>query len=245
MPHKSSLLLCLLALVMSGCAQTAATPLPAGYAQTAAAQTWEAVQVSFTPTTLPDTPTLPPTETAAPLPTATATETRPPLPSITPRPTTAPTLPPAAQAQNLPARPETGYPAPDFSLEEASDGRSVSLSQMRGRPVILIFWATWCPYCQKSLPIVQNAYSSRNGDGLVVLAVDEQESSKKVLKAAQNMGLTFTLLLDPHSDVQDLYRVTGYPTTFFVNRNGVIIGKHIGALSQSQIDAYLPSLLTK
>jgi peroxiredoxin len=140
-------------------------------------------------------------------------------------------------------KPDIGYTAPDFTLEEAGTGQSLSLSQFRGQPVIVIFWVTWCPYCAKSLPLIQAAYDRHRAEGLVVLAVDAQESEKKVRKAAQNMGLTFNLLLDSRGKVQNLYDVIAYPWTFFIDRNGVIHGEHRGSVSQQVLDQNLPGIL--
>ena len=239
---RQVLILSLFALVAGACGPAAATPMPASYLPTSVAQTWEAVQASFTATCTPITPTPLPTETATPRPTATATETRVPVPSLTPYISNAPKDSAGSPPPNLPVKPAPGYTAPDFSLEQAGDGADITLSELRGQPVIVIFWATWCGYCQKSLPILQAAYSQYHDSGLVVLGIDELESSKKVLKAGQNMGLTFPLLLDLRGKIQGKYTVTGYPTTFFIDRSGVISGKHTGQLTPEYLEKHLPGL---
>lgn len=134
--------------------------------------------------------------------------------------------------------PEVGAPAPDFTLQ-TPQGESVSLSDLRGQVVLINFWATWCAPCRVEMPAIQARY---NRGGFTVLAIDFDESADLVQAFVDELGLTFTVLLDPGGDVQNLYRVRGYPTSFFVDADGIIRVFHIGDMSESELDAYLVQL---
>jgi len=133
--------------------------------------------------------------------------------------------------------PQVGQPALDFSLETV-DGRQVSLSDLRGKPVMINFWATWCGPCVVEMPNIQEYYERYSGQ-FEVLAVNADESREEVESFGKKMNLTFPLLLDPGNQVNSLYRLRGYPTTFLVDAEGVVQVQHIGPLSEAQIETYL------
>jgi peroxiredoxin len=116
-----------------------------------------------------------------------------------------------------------GDKAPDFVLSDAT-GRMVSLSDYRGKPLILHFWATWCPYCRKLQPGL-TALQSRYGDsGLVVLGVSFREDKGADPQAVlERRGHRFTTLVEG-DDVAATYGVRGTPTTFFIDRRGSVVG---------------------
>ena len=142
---------------------------------------------------------------------------------------------------NIPEAPMVGYGAPDFTLTNL-DGKSVHLRDFRGRVVVINFWATWCEPCRTEMPIFQSAYRVNQPLGLEILAVNFDEPRSEVQEFWNQMFLGFTMLLDPGGVIQRLYRVSGYPTTFFVDREGVIRAQHVGHLNESQLDEYLESL---
>lgn len=133
-----------------------------------------------------------------------------------------------------------GDAAYDFTLQDL-DGNSVSLSDLHGRPVILNFWATWCGPCRIEMPELQAAYEARQDDGLVILALDQQEQADIVREFFYGqMGLTFTPLLDSEGAVSDSYGANRVlPTTFFINPAGEVTVIHRGPMTRSQIDGYL------
>jgi thiol-disulfide isomerase/thioredoxin len=133
--------------------------------------------------------------------------------------------------------PQVGSPAPDFELETL-DGERVSLSGLRGRPVLINFWATWCGPCVIEMPNIQEYYEKYPGE-FAVLAVNGDEPLREVQKFVEDMGLTFDILLDPGSKVQSLYKLRGFPTSFLVDAEGKILVHHIGTLSEKQLDEYL------
>lgn len=132
-----------------------------------------------------------------------------------------------------------GDAAHDFALQDL-DGNSHRLSDFAGQPVIINFWATWCGPCRIEMPELQAAYAQYQDDGLVILAVDQAESADAVRRFfVEEMGLTFTPLLDSEQQVSRLYGVTAFPSTFFVNGDGIITAVHRGPMASSQIEAYL------
>ncbi|HJW89300.1 MAG TPA: redoxin domain-containing protein [Anaerolineales bacterium] len=149
-------------------------------------------------------------------------------------------LPVLTGGRNVPDSPSIGKAAPDFELQNLS-GESVRLSELRGRVVIINFWATWCGPCRLEMPAIQARYD-RHPAELEVLAVNFDEPQAAVQAFVNELGLTFTVLLDPGAQVQDLYRVRGYPTTYLVDPDGVVREVHIGLMTEKQLDAYLVQL---
>lgn len=134
--------------------------------------------------------------------------------------------------------PVEGSPAPEFSLQNL-DGETVALADYRGEVVLLNFWATWCGPCRLEMPVLQDYHSRFSGQGLTVLGVNFDEPREDVAAFQRELNLTFPLLLDPGGAVQDLYRIRGYPSTFVVDRDGMISTVHIGVLAESQVQEYL------
>ncbi len=139
--------------------------------------------------------------------------------------------------------PLRGEPAPDFVLRD-SDGNLVKLSDFRGSVVLVNFWATWCTPCKKELPEFQKLYAEKKDEGLVVLAINWQESRATARAFFDGRGLTMPLLLDS-GGVYDQYKLRGLPASFFVDRQGRIATLHFGELSEAKArerlaDAGLP-----
>ncbi len=126
------------------------------------------------------------------------------------------------------SRPQVGDLAPDFVLEEAGTGRSVRLSDYRGKSVVLNFWATWCGPCRAEMPVFQQAYEQDGGRSLVILAVDYRESDEVVLAFQRDFGLTFPLVMDREGDVRAQYGAQGLPATFFIDRDGIVRTQNLG-----------------
>lgn len=135
------------------------------------------------------------------------------------------------------AAPIVGSVAPDFELQALS-GENVRLSDLRGRPVLLNFWATWCGPCEVEMPLFQSRYETRSAD-FEVLAVNFAEAPAKVQNFIEERELTFPILLDPDAEVQRLYNIHGYPTTLIMDAEGIIRVYHIGVMTESQLDGYL------
>jgi thiol-disulfide isomerase/thioredoxin len=123
---------------------------------------------------------------------------------------------------DIPA-PQEGFLAPDFRLE--TFGKDVyTLSELRGKPVLINFWASWCPPCRSEMPAIQKVYDKYQDQGFVVLAVNSthQDNLGDAITFAQIRKLTFPILLDKDGSVGDLYEVRSLPTTFFVDLQGII-----------------------
>lgn len=133
--------------------------------------------------------------------------------------------------------PDVDQPAPDFTLKTL-DGRQVRLSDFKGHPVLINFWATWCGPCVEEMPNLEKSYQEHAGE-FTILAVNASETPEQIQDFIKNMGLTFDILLDPDNKVQSLYRLRGYPTSFFVDADGVIRVHQIGPLSETQLKTYL------
>ncbi len=123
----------------------------------------------------------------------------------------------------LRASPQEGFLAPDFTLETL-DGRHVMLSTLRGKVVVLNLWASWCPPCRAEMPALDKVYQENRAAGREVLAVNatNQDTEAAARAYAGQLGLSFPVLLDPGGDVGRRYLLRALPTTFFVDRSGVI-----------------------
>ena len=122
--------------------------------------------------------------------------------------------------RSIPA-PRRGFLAPDFSLINL-DGHEIRLADFHGRPVMVNFWASWCPPCRAEMPAFQNIYTEYEAQGFVVLAVNSQESRTTAVDFAQSRALTFPILLDEDGILSSRYQAESLPTTFFINKDGYI-----------------------
>ena len=144
---------------------------------------------------------------------------------------------------SAPSVARVGEPSPDFKLQNL-DGQSISLSDLRGKPVLLNFWATWCLPCRIEMPYIQQVYEEWSGKGLVVLAVNIGESPSKVKRFLQTYNLSLPVLLDPKQSAARKYNVPPIPTSFFIDKDGTIQVKIIGTfLSKEAIEKYLNKII--
>jgi cytochrome c biogenesis protein CcmG/thiol:disulfide interchange protein DsbE len=146
----------------------------------------------------------------------------------------------APQGENLPPAPAVGHPAPDFVLSTLN-GDDFKLSALRGRPVVLNFWATWCPPCRAELPDLKSAYQ-RYGGQVAIVGVNQVEPAATVAQFAKEFGLTFPVPLDQRGDVSRTYGVRSLPTTFFIDRNGIIRQFQNGPLTEATLAQMLGSI---
>ncbi len=134
---------------------------------------------------------------------------------------------------------QIGSVAYDFALQDVT-GNQVQLTDFAGQPVIINFWATWCGPCRIEMPEMEAAYQAYQDAGLVILALNQQESAEDVALFFEELGLNFTAVLDAQSTVSNQYGTGNVlPTTFFINGDGQITAIHRGPMTLSQIDAYL------
>jgi cytochrome c biogenesis protein CcmG, thiol:disulfide interchange protein DsbE len=140
-----------------------------------------------------------------------------------------------------------GKPAPDFSLQTIA-GKEIRLSNLKGRPVLINLWASWCPPCRYEMPGIQAAYEKYKDQGLVVLGVDftVQDNLTDVKAFVQELNLTFPILLDETGDVSSgLYGMRGLPTSYFIDPEGVLQRIQVGAMLPEKLEEYLGEILVK
>lgn len=131
-------------------------------------------------------------------------------------------------------RPIKGSPAPDFALRDL-DGNVVKLSDLRGQVVWLNFWATWCTPCKKELPDIQKLYDEMRDRGLVVLAINKEESAGDAGSFMASRDLSLPVLLDSDGAVYTQYRLQGLPDSFFIDRDGNIAAIYFGFLNEQKM----------
>ncbi len=169
----------------------------------------------------------------------------PPRPSQPQRPSSevepAPSVAPADNTGTGSAAPANGAEALDFTLKTV-DGQEVRLSDFRGQPVIVNFWATWCGPCQVEMPLLSKAVEDNKDKGLVVLAVNQGEPVSVVKPWVEKKNFPFTVVLDLAGQIGQSYRVRAYPTTYFVDANGVVKSWQVGSLTQLTLDRHLAKL---
>lgn len=129
----------------------------------------------------------------------------------------------AQTTSGLVPSPREGFSAPDFTLETL-EGETITLSDLRGQVVIVNLWSSWCPPCRAEMPAIEQIYQSYKARGLEVLAVNTtyQDSEKAAAQFAQDFGLTFPILLDRDGAVSRRYQLQALPTTYFIDRQGII-----------------------
>lgn len=141
--------------------------------------------------------------------------------------------------------PRAGFAAPDFSLELLSGGQ-VTLSELRGQAVVINLWASWCPPCREEMPAIQAVYEEYRERGLEILAVNTtyQDRERDAAAFVQQFGLTFPVPLDRSGSVSRQYQLRALPTTFFVDRAGVIQQVVIGGpMSETTIRTAVEEIL--
>jgi len=119
--------------------------------------------------------------------------------------------------------PRAGFSAPDFTLSDA-DGTPIHLADLRGQPVIVNLWASWCGPCRAEMPALQRVHEAYKDTGLVILAVNatNQDSETAALAFAYELGLTFPILFDIDGQVSRLYELRALPSTYFIRPDGTI-----------------------
>ena len=196
---------------------------------------------AHTPTPAPS-PTPTPANTPAPASTPTQTPASTPTPANTPVPT--PTLAPTATAAPAPTprvirRASDGAPeaAPDFALETFA-GETLRLSDLRGKVVVLNFWASWCPPCRWEMPFFETISQEYKERGVIFLGVAISDTMEDASDFADSVGVTYPLALDAAGETARDYEVLGLPTTFLIDKDGAI-QRRLGAANEATLKIFL------
>jgi thiol-disulfide isomerase/thioredoxin len=146
-----------------------------------------------------------------------------------------------ANINNDGAQPTAKSPAPDFALRYA-DGAEVRLSDLRGHPILINFWATWCGPCRLEMPDIVAAYEKHKDAGFIVIAVNLEESADKIKPFAEELGMALPIVMDDGLAAR-AYQVRVMPSSFFIDREGKISARWLGVLTPSLIEKNLAPIL--
>lgn len=151
---------------------------------------------------------------------------------------------PVLQSGMQSGMPQEGQPIPDFDLPTL-DGRRVRLSDLRGSPVLINFWATWCGPCKQEMPLLVEQYNWNKGKGLRVLAIDTllNDNLEDMRAFAAKYNMNFDVLVDETDAIAGGWEVMGLPTTFFIKPDGRVAKVHVGQLTADQLKSYLKLIL--
>ena len=135
-----------------------------------------------------------------------------------------------------------GSRAPDFRLRDL-DQNPVRLSEFRGKPVVLNFFASWCGPCLQELPIIQEAYLEYGNQEFAILGIGYQDSRWAIESLAEDLELTFPIVIDGDNSVGRAYRVIGPPYTFFIDAKGFVVAVVPGAIERETLHKNLGALM--
>lgn len=148
------------------------------------------------------------------------------------------------QAQELTVGLEVGNLAPDFELQTL-EGKSITLSSLKGKKVILNFWASWCPPCRQEMPDMEKFYKENNNGEIEILAVnltDAEKSRSDVPTFMNANSITFPVVLDEKGKVSQLYNVSSIPASFIIDSKGVIQKKLVGPMTYESMKSMLGAI---
>jgi peroxiredoxin len=148
----------------------------------------------------------------------------------------------ARNTTGRPAAADVGRAAPDFRLTRL-DGEDLRLSDLRGKVVIVNFWASWCAPCREEMPEFVRLYDEKRGQGLEIVAVDLQEAEGPVRDFVDLFGMTFPILFDRSGEVARTYNVRGLPVTLILDREGVVRATRYGPVTPDFLRAELEKVL--
>lgn len=135
-----------------------------------------------------------------------------------------------------------GVRVADFAFSDLT-GKTVRLSDFKGRSVLINSWATWCPPCQREMPDLEAFYQQHQSNGFVVLAINAGETREQAAGFVSQIGMTFPVLLDPDEKFTDRYNIRDYPTSVLVGTDGLVKAVHIGLITPEQLDREILPLI--
>jgi cytochrome c biogenesis protein CcmG/thiol:disulfide interchange protein DsbE len=135
-----------------------------------------------------------------------------------------------------------GSVAPDIELTDL-DGATLSLAELRGRPVIVNFWASWCAPCLQEFPLLRDTLERHRDDGLAIVGIVHQDRSSTARAFIERTGATWPSAMDPDERVASAYTILGPPETYFIGRDGRIVARHIGQMSAASLDEKVAAII--
>jgi peroxiredoxin len=155
-------------------------------------------------------------------------------------------LPAGANTTGRSPSTDVGRAAPDFLLR-TPDGGELRFSDLRGKPVLVNFWASWCTPCRQEMPEIVRAYDAREDGDLVVVAVDLQENAGQVREFADEFGMDFPIVIDRTGQVAEAWHiggpVEGIPSSYFIDADGVVQARVFGPMDSETIERELAKIL--
>lgn len=140
--------------------------------------------------------------------------------------------------------PLIGKPAPTFALREVGTGRTIDLAELKGKPVVLNFWATWCNPCWEEHPVLV-ANARRLEPQVQFLGVVFQDTEEKILSFLQQRGSGYPTVVDDKGKTAIAYGIGGVPETYFLDKNGVIVAKFNGPMTTDDLQENLRKVFTQ
>ena len=131
-----------------------------------------------------------------------------------------------------------GNRAPDFSLQSLDDVQ-IRLAELRDQVLLLNFWGTWCGPCRREMPEFQKAYEDWQSRGFEIIAIAYNDTEQAMIKFRDEFGLSFPLALDDSGEINDLYGIQTRPSSYLLGKDGVILARHFGIMTESQLSELL------
>ena len=135
-----------------------------------------------------------------------------------------------------------GKKAPSFVAPKVG-GQLVSLENYKNKPLVLNFWASWCPPCRDETPGMERIWRKYEDQGVVILGINVQDGEKEAERYISEFGITFSNALDLDGSITVDYGVTGLPVTFFIDNDSVVTGRWVGSISEDRLDNWVSNLI--
>ena len=135
-----------------------------------------------------------------------------------------------------------GKKAPSFVAPKVG-GQLVSLENYKNKPLVLNFWASWCPPCRDETPGMERIWRKYEDQGVVILGINVQDGEKEAERYISEFGVTFSNALDLDGSITVDYGVTGLPVTFFIDNDSVVKGRWVGSISEDRLDNWVSNLI--
>ena len=135
-----------------------------------------------------------------------------------------------------------GKKAPSFVAPKVG-GQLVSLENYKNKPLVLNFWASWCPPCRDETPGMERIWRKYEDQGVVILGINVQDGEKEAERYISEFGVTFSNALDLDGSITVDYGVTGLPVTFFIDNDSVVKGRGVGSISEDRLDNWVSNLI--